>query len=67
MPVKYEISNIPPFYQSLMNTWTLFSHQKVAPPTPVNGIHFERLWYNSYVIHNSNIITDTVLQQYLSN
>ena len=54
------------FYQSLMNTWPLFSHQKVTPPSPVDGIHFEPLWYNSYVTHNSNIITDTVIQQVIS-
>ena len=24
------------------------------------------LWYNSYVTHNSNIITDTVIQQFIS-
>ena len=24
MPVKYNVSNIPPFYQSLINTWSLF-------------------------------------------
>ena len=28
MPVKYDVSNIPPFYQSLINTWSLFSHKK---------------------------------------
>ena len=49
-----------------MNTWSLFSHQKVTPPSPVHGIPFEPLWYNSYVIHNSNIITDTVIQQFIS-
>ena len=26
MPVKYD--EIPPFYQSLINTWSLFSHKK---------------------------------------
>ena len=62
MHAKYDVSNIPHFYQSLMNTWSLFSHQKVTPPSAVNGIPFEPLWYNSYVTHNSNIITDTVIQ-----
>ena len=66
MPVKYDVSNIPPFYQSLMNTWSLFSHQKATPPSPVDGIPLEPLWYNSYVTHNSNIITDTVIQQLIS-
>ena len=33
VPVKYDVSNIPPFYQSLMNTWSLFPQQKVTPPT----------------------------------
>ena len=66
MPVKYDVSNIPPFYQTLMNTWSLFSHQKVTPPCPVDGIPFEPLWYNSYVTHNCNIITDTVIQQFIS-
>ena len=28
MPVKYDVSNIPPFYQSLINTGSLFSHKK---------------------------------------
>ena len=65
MPVKYDISNIPPFYQSLMNTWSLLI-PKVAPPCPVDGIPFESLWYNSYVTHNSNIITDSVIQQFIS-
>ena len=63
--VKYDISNIPPFYQSLMNTWSLFSHHKVIPPSPVDGIPLEPLWYNSYVTHNSNIITDTVIRQFI--
>ena len=66
MPVKYYVSNIPHFYQSLMNTWSLFSHQKVTPPSPVYGIPFEQLWYYSYVTHNSNIITNTVIQQFIS-
>ena len=66
MPVKYDVSNIPPFYQSLINTWSLFAHQKVTPPFPVDGIHFEPLWYNSYVTHNRNIITDTIIQQFIS-
>ena len=35
-------------------------------PSPVDGIPFEPLWYNSYVTHNSNIITDTVIQQFIS-
>ena len=63
MPVKYDVSNIPPFYQSLINTWSLFPHQKVIPPCPVYGI---TLWYNRYVTHNRNIITDTVTQQFIS-
>ena len=66
MPVEYDVSNIPPFYHSLINTWTLFSHQKVTPPSPVDGIYFEPLWDNSYVTHDSNIITDTVIQQFIS-
>ena len=66
MPVKYDVSNIPPFYQSLMNMWSLFSHQQITPPSPVDGISFEPLWYNSHVTHNSNIITDTVKQQFIS-
>ena len=66
MPVKYDVRNIPPFYQSLMNTFVLFSHQKVTPPSPVDDVPFEPLWYNSYVTHNSNIITDTVIQQFIS-
>ena len=36
-----------------------------CPPSPV-AIPFEPLWYNSHVTHNSNIITDTVIQQYIS-
>ena len=43
-----------------MNTWSLFSQQKVTPPSQVDGIPFKQLWYNSYVTQNSNIITDTV-------
>ena len=43
MPVKYDLSNIPPFYQSLINTWSLFSHKKMTPPCPVDGIPFEPL------------------------
>ena len=66
MPAKYYVSNIPPFYQSLMNTWSLFSHEKVTPPCPVDGIPFEPLWYNSYVTHSRNIITDAVIQQFIS-
>ena len=49
-----------------MNTWSLFSYQKVTPANPVDGIPFEPLWYNSYVTHNSNIIMDTVIQQFIS-
>ena len=48
MHVNYDDSNIPPFYQGLMNTWSLFSHQKGTPPSPVDGIPYEPLWYNSY-------------------
>ena len=66
MPVKYDVSNIPHFYQSFINTWSLFSHQHVIPPCPVDGIPFDPLWYNSYVTHNRNIITDTVIQQFIS-
>ena len=66
MPVKYDVSNIPPFNQSLISTWSLFSHQKVTPTCPVDGIPFEPLWYNSYVTHNSNIITDTIIQQFIT-
>ena len=40
--------------------------QKGTPPCPVDGIPFELLWYNSYVTHNRNIITDTVIQQFIS-
>ena len=65
-PVNYDVCNIPPFYKSLMNTWSLFSHKKVTLPCPVDGIPFELLWYNSYVTHNSNILTDTVIQQFIS-
>ena len=61
-----DFSNIPPFYQSLMNTWSLLSHQKVRPHRSVVGIPYEPLWYNSYVTPNSNIITDTVIQQFIS-
>ena len=43
MSVKYDVRNIPSFYQSLMNTWSLFSNQKVTPPCPVDGIPFEPL------------------------
>ena len=64
--MKYDVSNIPPFYQSLINTWSLLSHQKVTPHSPLDGIPFEPLWYNSYVTHNSNIITDTVIQHCIS-
>ena len=65
--MKYDVSNIPHFYQSLINTLSLFSHKKkVTPPCPVDGIPFEPLWYNSYVTHNRNIITDTVIQQLIS-
>ena len=38
----------------------------MTPPSPVNGIPFEPLWYNSYVTHNRNIITYTVIQQFIS-
>ena len=38
----------------------------MTPPGPVDGIPFEPLWYNSYVTHNINIITDTVIQQFIS-
>ena len=41
--VNYDVSNIPPFYQSLINTMLLFSHQKMTPPCPVDGIPFEPL------------------------
>ena len=37
-----------------------------SPPSPVDGKHFESLWYNCYVTRNSNIITDTVIQQFIS-
>ena len=67
MPVKYNVNNIPPFYRSLINTQSLFSQQKkVTPPFPVDGIPFEPLWYNSYVTHNIHILTDTVIQQFIS-
>ena len=65
MPVNYYVNNIPLFYQSLMNTWSLFS-QKVTPPSQVDGMSFEPLWINSYVTYNRNIITDTVIQQFIS-
>ena len=45
---------------------TFFYSKKVPPPCPVDGIPFEPLWYNSYVTQNSNIITDTVIQQFIS-
>ena len=38
MHVNYDVCNILPFYQSLMNMWSLFSHQKVIPPSPGDGI-----------------------------
>ena len=67
MPVKYDVSNIPPFYQSLINTWSLFSHKKSDTTLPNRWYTiFEPLWYNSYVTHNRNIITDTVIQQFIS-
>ena len=66
MPVDYDVCNIPHFFQILMNTWSLFSRQKVTPPSPVDDIHFEPLWYDSYVTDNSNIITDSVIQQFIS-
>ena len=53
-------------FQSLINTLALISNLRVTPPNPVDGIPFEPLWYNSYVTHNSNIITDTVIQQFIS-
>ena len=59
MPVKYDVSNIPPFYQNLMNMWSLFSHQKVTPPSPVDGVYLLNV-DNSYVTHNSDIITRRV-------
>ena len=43
-----------------------FITPKVTPPSSVDGIPFEPLCYNSYVIHSSNIITDTVIQQFIS-
>ena len=44
-----------------------FLTQKVTPPSPVDCIPYEPLWYNSYdVTHNSNTITDTVIQQFIS-
>ena len=49
-----------------MNTWPLFSHQKVTSASPVDGIPFELLWSNNDVTHNSNIIMDTVIQQFKS-
>ena len=39
--------------------------KKKDPPSTVDGIPFVPLWYNSYVTHNSNIITDTVIQQFI--
>ena len=38
----------------------------MTPPNPLDGIPFEPLWYNGYATHNSNIITDTVIQQFIS-
>ena len=38
----------------------------MTPPCPVDDIPFEPLWYNSYVTHNRNVITDTVIQQFIS-
>ena len=49
-----------------MNTWSHFSHQKLTPPSPVDGIPCEPLWYNSYVTHSNNITTDTVIHQFIS-
>ena len=28
VPVNYDVTNIPPFYQSIMNTWSLFSNKR---------------------------------------
>ena len=42
MPVIYDVSNISPLYQSLMNTWPLFSHHKLTPLSPVDGIPVEQ-------------------------
>ena len=42
MPVKYDVSNVPSCYQSLMNTWSLFPPQKVTSPNPVDGIPLNR-------------------------
>ena len=40
----------------------------MTPPSPIDGIPFEPLWYNtcSYITHNNNIITDSVIQQFIS-
>ena len=66
MPVNYDVSNVPPFYQSLMNTWLRFSFQKGTQLSLLDCIPFEQFWYNSYVTHNSNIITATDIQQFIA-
>ena len=40
--------------------------QKSDTTLPSRWYTFEPLWYNSYVTHNRNIITDTVIQQFIS-
>ena len=43
-----------------------FPDTKCDTTYPSRWYTFEPLWYNSYVTHNSNIITDTVIQQFIS-
>ena len=60
MHVNYAISKST-FLSKLNEHVVTFLTLKVTQPSPVDGIPFESLWYNSYVTHNSNIITDTVI------
>ena len=48
-----------------MDTWGLLSIRRVTAPNHLNGgILLEPLWYNRYINHNRNIITDTVIKQF---
>ena len=40
--------------------------QKVTPPSPVDSKPFNRCGIESYVTHNSNIMTNTVIQHFIS-
>ena len=59
---------LPMFHLSIKaeHVVSFFTPKKVTQPSPVDGIPFEPLWYTSYVTYNSNIITDTVIQQFIS-